>query len=143
MDFSDYPKYHPCYDPTNKHRLGYFKDEMNGKVITELIGLIPKMYSSKIDEKSIQMMKQRKTGIPKKTLKRSLNFENYRKTLVDNESKKGMLNSIRSYQPQIFSITCNKQGLSSYDNKRFYFSNDESYPHGHYKINQLTTTHDG
>ena len=34
-------------------KLGCFKNEMNGQTITEFIGLIPKMYSFKIDEKII------------------------------------------------------------------------------------------
>ena len=33
--------------------LGKFKDEMTGQIITEFIGLIPKMYSFKIEEKYI------------------------------------------------------------------------------------------
>ena len=105
------------------------------------------MYSFKIDEKyngsSTKLEYANAKGGPKKTLKRSLNFENYRTTLDETESKKNMFNSIRSYQHQIFSITCNKQGLSNYDNKRFYFNNETSHPYGHYKINQLVTTHDG
>ena len=50
MDFSDYPKDHPNYDATNKKVLGKFKDEMNGKIITEFIALKPKMYSYKVDD---------------------------------------------------------------------------------------------
>ena len=75
-------------------------------------------------------------GVPKKAVKRALNFENYRRTLDENESKKISFNSIRSFKHQIYSITCNKLGLSNYDNKRYYFNNDESYPHGHYRISQ-------
>ena len=48
MDFSDYPKEHINYDATNKKVLGKFKDEVNGKLITELIGLKPKMYAFKV-----------------------------------------------------------------------------------------------
>ena len=52
MDFSDYPKDHPNYNVTNKKVIGKFIDEMNGKIITDLIGLISKMYSFKIDKKT-------------------------------------------------------------------------------------------
>ena len=44
-DFSDYPINHPNYDITNKKVLGKFKDELNNQMITEFIGLKPKMYS--------------------------------------------------------------------------------------------------
>ena len=44
-DFSEYPKDHPNYDITNKKVLMKFKDEMKSLIITEFIGLKPKMYS--------------------------------------------------------------------------------------------------
>ena len=44
-DFSEYPKDHPNYDITNKKVLGTFKDELKSRIITEFIGLKPKMYS--------------------------------------------------------------------------------------------------
>ena len=50
MDLSDYPKEHKPYDSTNKKKLGYFKDEVNGKIITEFIGLQAKMYAFKLDD---------------------------------------------------------------------------------------------
>ena len=77
MDFSDYPKDHPNYDVTNKKVLGKFKDELNGKVIVEFIGLKPKMYSHRVVEDEFKKAK----GVPKKTLKRALNFEKHRRTL--------------------------------------------------------------
>ena len=48
MDFSGYDKNHPCYDATNKKVLGKFKDEMDGKIITNFIALRPKMYGLKV-----------------------------------------------------------------------------------------------
>ena len=44
-DFSEYPTNHPNYDIKNKKVLGKFEDELNSKIITESIGLKPKMYS--------------------------------------------------------------------------------------------------
>ncbi len=54
MDFSDYKKEHKNYNNTNKKALGKFKDEMNGNIITEFIGLKPKMYSLKTEDKKEQ-----------------------------------------------------------------------------------------
>ena len=50
MDFSDYPTDHPNYNTTNTQVLGKFKDEMNGNIITEFIGLKPKMYAMKVED---------------------------------------------------------------------------------------------
>ena len=70
MDFSDYPPDHPNFNKANKKVLGKFKDEVNGKVISEFVGLKPKMYAFNIDEKHItdkQDTQHRKAkGIPKK-----------------------------------------------------------------------------
>ena len=47
FDTSDYPKTHALYSKTNCKVLGEMKDEYNGKLITEFVGLRPKMYSIK------------------------------------------------------------------------------------------------
>ena len=44
-DFSEYHKNHSNYSLANKNVLGKFKDELNGKIITEFCSLKPKMYS--------------------------------------------------------------------------------------------------
>ena len=44
-DFSDYPKDHPNYSLKNKKVYGIFKDDLNGKIITEFVADKPKMYS--------------------------------------------------------------------------------------------------
>ena len=43
-DFSEYPTNHPNYNIINKKVLGKFKNELKSKIITEFIGLKPKMY---------------------------------------------------------------------------------------------------
>jgi hypothetical protein len=50
MDFSDYPVDHPNHSTANKKRIGKFKDEVNGKIISEFIGLKPKMYAMQMDD---------------------------------------------------------------------------------------------
>jgi len=47
-DTSDFPKEHICYSDKNKKVPAKFKDEMNGKIIEEFIGLRSKMYSIKV-----------------------------------------------------------------------------------------------
>ena len=44
-DFSEYPTDHPNYDTTNKKVLMKYKDDLKSKIITEFIGLKPKMNS--------------------------------------------------------------------------------------------------
>ena len=44
FDFSDYSKNSKFYDATNKKVIGIMKNEFGGKVISEFIGLKPKVY---------------------------------------------------------------------------------------------------
>ena len=72
MDFSGYDKKHPNYDPTNKKVLGKFKDEMDGKIITNFIALRPKMYCLKVfNEKKAE---KKAKGVPKLKVKRDLDM---------------------------------------------------------------------
>ena len=48
FDFSNYPKDSKFFDETNKKVIGKMKDEFEGKIIDEFVGLKSKIYSMKI-----------------------------------------------------------------------------------------------
>ena len=73
-------------------------------------------------------------GLPTNIVKKHIDFEMYRKTLNENTKSNVQFQTIRSYNHQLYSITCSKSGLSNFENKRYYISNDESLPHGHHRI---------
>ena len=127
MDFSGYDKNHQ-YDPTNKKVLGKFTDEMDGKIITNFIGLRPKMYCMKIykEEKTEKKAK----GVPKLKVKRDFDTKDYTDTLHNRKSKDVNFNAIRSKNYQIYSINATKVGLTSYDNKRYWLKDADSLPYG-------------
>ena len=133
MDFSDYNVEHTNYDKTNKKVLGKFKDEMNGHIITHFIGLKPKSYCYKVygDEKEHKKSK----GVVKHKVHNQLNYEKYEATLNRKIKETVQFNSIRSKTHQIYSITQTKYALSNYDNKRYWLSDSDSLPYGHYLIN--------
>ena len=61
FDFSEYPKDHKCYNFKNTKKLGIFKDELHGKIMTEFSCLKPKMYSFEfIENDSIKNDKKHK-----------------------------------------------------------------------------------
>ena len=65
FDFSEYQKDHKCYNVKNKKKLGIFKDELHGKIMTEFSYLKPKMYSFEfMENNSIENNKKHK-GIKK------------------------------------------------------------------------------
>ena len=47
FDFSNYPKDSKAFDQTNKKVIGKMKDESEGKIIDEFVGLKSKMYYMK------------------------------------------------------------------------------------------------
>ena len=135
MDFSDYPAEYPNHDKSNKKVLGKFKDEMNGKIITHFIGLKPKAYCYKVygDEKEHKKSK----GIVKHKVSNQLSYKMYEETLNRNCKEEVSFNTIRSKNHQIYSINQTKYALSNYDNKRYWYSDFESLPFGHYAIEYL------
>ena len=65
FDFSEYPKDHKYYNVKNEKKLGIFKDELHGKIMTEFSCLKPKIYSFEfIENNSIKNNKKHK-GIKK------------------------------------------------------------------------------
>jgi len=77
-DFSDYPKDHRCYSTENKKVIGKFKDECNGRPITEFVRLRPKMYS--ILEFNGDNIRKTK-GVQKPVVKKDLRHELYKHIL--------------------------------------------------------------
>ena len=131
MDFSDYSEDHICYNTSNKKVLGKFKDEENGKTISEVIALKPKMYAIKTEGQTHKKAK----GIPKSNVERDLTIDTYRETLTTSTRGSVKFNSIRSSNHVINTVFQEKTGLSNYDDKAFWRSNTESLPFGHYAIN--------
>ena len=73
---SDYPENHPSGIKTgvNKKVIGKFKDEAAGKQITHFVGLPPKLYTVKVEEKGET---RKAKGVKKNVIKKSLTFEDY------------------------------------------------------------------
>ncbi|KAF0143190.1 MAG: hypothetical protein FD143_3453 [Ignavibacteria bacterium] len=122
FDFSGYPKQHFCYDPTNNKVIGKFKDEANGDIIIEFIGLRAKMYSYKVlSEHGIQE-KHRAKGITS-AASRKLNHADYLQQLnlpTENYQKNRRIGSTLH---KLYSMEVDKRGLCSFDDKRFILEN--------------------
>ena len=81
-DFSEYPKDHPNYDITNKKVLMKFKDEMKSQIITEFIGLKPKMYSFNYINNNIEINEN------------NIKYDEYNNIILNNNVQKGVKYSI-------------------------------------------------
>lgn len=133
FDFSDYPKDHFCYDPTNSKVLGKFKDENLGILPIEFVGLRAKMYSIlEITKKE----KSRAKGIKTSFLKHHLRHENYKRALFDQQKTSANFYCIRSQRHQLMTVKIVKDCLNPYDDKRYLLEdniNTLAYGHIHIK----------
>lgn len=117
----------------NKKVLGMMKDECNGKVIKEFIGLRAKMYSVKKDgeEKEIKKIKGVKQCVTSK-----LSIDDFRKCLLDKKLYYDSMYVFRSKVHHIYTQHIRKLTLSYLDDKRYIRDNGiNTYAWGHYAIN--------
>ena len=110
FDTSDYPENHPSGIKTgvNKKVIGKFKDEAAGKQITHFVGLRPKLYTFKVEEKGET---RKAKGVKKNVIKKSLSFEDYKKCLFTEDEIMKEMNIIRSQNHNIYSMTINNVAL--------------------------------
>ena len=122
FDTSDYPENHPPGIKTgvNKNVIGKFKGEAAAKQKTHFVGLRPKLYTFKVEEKGET---RKAKGVKKNVIKKSWSFEDYTKCLFSEEKLMKEMNIIRSQNHDIFSMTVNKVALSANDNKRLICEN--------------------
>src|SRR5436190_4886506 len=139
MDFSSYPVTHPNYSLVNKKVLGKFKDEVNGKPITELVCLRPKMYAIKMLEPDGEVIeKKRSKGVKYAHMEKDVRFEHFRRCLFDQETLMSSYNTIRSFNHNLYSITQRKKALSYFDDKRYILDDKiHTLPFGHYSIRDI------
>ena len=123
FDTSDYPTNHKSGILTgvNKKVIGMFKDEVSGKQITHFVGLRPKLYSYKVEDK--KELKKCK-GIKKNVIKKKLDFDDYVKCLFTGEKEMRKMKIIKSEKHDIFSKEVNKVALSNQDDKRKVFKDN-------------------
>lgn len=131
FDFSDYSPEHDCYSDENKKVLGKFKDEMNGNIILEYVGLRSKMYSILWDHGAVRTCK----GISRSVNKLVLKHEMYRDCLFNADQRVDQVTRIGSKGHKLFTFSHSKVSLSPYDDKR-YINDDKvtTLAYGHYKL---------
>ena len=134
FDTSSYPSNHPSgiFSGFNKKVLGMFKDEVNGDIIDEFVGLRAKLYSYKMFEgKESKKCK----GIKKSVVKKSITHEDYKTCLLTGNEQLRKQNIIRSYKHDVYTEEVNKVALSASDDKRYILEDGiNTLALGHYKI---------
>ncbi|XP_043479982.1 uncharacterized protein LOC122509796 [Leptopilina heterotoma] len=136
FDTSDYPANNVYGIPqANKKILGLMKDECNGKIVTEFVGLRSKMYSVRVEGKDfIKKAKGIKSGVVKK----SIHFDDYVKCLRDFDIQTRTQYNIRSRLHNLETVKQVKVALSPQDDKRYLLpGSTDTLPWGHYAIPKI------
>ena len=122
FDTSHYPVDHPLYSQ-HKKVLGKFKDEANGNIVREFVGLRSKMYSYVYDNKE----EKRAKGISKVAVKKDIKHSHYKDLLFTETTQMSSMNSLASHKHKLYGEKVKKRSLSPFDDKRWLLNNKDSY----------------
>ncbi|XP_033121232.1 uncharacterized protein LOC117120319 [Anneissia japonica] len=135
FDTSNYDEGSRLYSEKNKKVLGKMKDELGGRVMTEFVGLRPKMYSIKTQDPRLDV--KRAKGVARYVVRDRLNHDDYVRVLTSREDMHCDMSSIRSSKHVLYTINQTKKSLSPLDTKRYILDDGiTTYAYGHYKIEQ-------
>ena len=131
LDCSEYSSDHFLYSTKNKKVLGKFKDEMNGALIHEYVGLRAKMYSILWEHGTVKTCKGINRAVNRLVLKHGM----YKDCLFDTTYRVDTMVRIGSDAHNLFTFQGNKISLSPFDDKR-YVLNDKitTLAYGHYLL---------
>ncbi|XP_071578601.1 uncharacterized protein [Temnothorax nylanderi] len=116
----------------NKKVPGLMKDENNGAIMTEFVGLRAKMYALRVDGK--KDCKKAK-GVKSNVIARTITFDDYTRCLNDEIEMTRPQSCIRSKMHEVYTISETKIALSLYDDKRYIVPDStDTLPWGHYRI---------
>ena len=141
FDTSDYMVDNPYGMPrVNKKVPGLMKDENNGALMTEFVGLRSKMYATRTFHAAVGSTSETKKvkGVRRHVVANDIQFDDYIRCLRDLTEKSIRQNNIRSNQHEVYSVSGEKNALSPFDDKRYILTDRVStLPWGHYRIPEL------
>ena len=127
FDTSNYEVNRPFRKEKNKKVIGLMKDELGGKIMTEIAALRPKTYSYLMDDCNTD---KKAKGTKKCVIKRILKFNDYKNYLLNNEIILKSQQRFKSEVHNVYTEEINKIALSSNDDKRLQtFDRITSYPY--------------
>ena len=116
FDFSNYPKDSTFFDETNRNVIGKMKDESEGKIIDEFLGLKSTIFSMKnIDGKESNTTK---------AVNIATEFNEFKDTLFNKRVLKHKMRRMQDKKHKMGTYEIIKILLSCFDDKRFVL-NDE------------------
>ena len=133
FDLSDYPTTHPLFDASKKKVPLTMTDELQGKVLEEVVCLRSRLYRLKFNGG----VKQSAKGV-QKSVKKSLYHEAYRECLFNKTTMRKEMTQLRSEKHHIIVNRLSKVALNAFDDKRYLLGDGiQSVAYGHVQLNQF------
>ena len=114
---SNYEVNRPLPPEKNKNVIRLMKDELGGKVMTEIVALLPKTYSNLMDDGNTG---KKAKATKKCVIKRILIFNDYKNCLLNKEVILKSQQRFKSELHDVYTEEVNKIALSSNDDKRLW-----------------------
>ncbi|RLU15730.1 hypothetical protein DMN91_011485 [Ooceraea biroi] len=116
----------------NKKVPSLMKDENNGAIMTEFVGLRAKMYALKVDGKKDT---KKAKGVKSNVVARTIAFADYMQCLKDYIEMTRDQSRITSKLHNVYTVRETKIALSPYDDKRYVVPDtNNTLPWGHFRI---------
>ena len=133
FDLSDYQTSHPLSDASSKKVPLTMTDELQGKVLEEVVCFRSILYSIKFNGG----VEQRAKGV-QKSVKKSLHHEVYRECLFNKTTMQKQLTQLHSENHQIIVNRLSKVAVNAFDDKRYLLGYGiQSIAYGHVQLNQF------
>ena len=123
FDTSNYEVNRPLPTEKNKKVIGFIKDKLGGKIITEFVTLRPKTYSYLTDDGKED---KKAKGSKKCVIKRMIKFDDYKNCLLKDKVLLKPQKRFISKKHDVYTEDINKIALSNDDDKRI-VSSDKNY----------------
>ncbi|XP_025261979.1 uncharacterized protein LOC112637159 [Camponotus floridanus] len=133
FDTSDYAVDNSYGVPrANKKVLGLMKDENNGALMLEFVGLRAKMYALRVEGRGDT---KKSKGVRSSVVARTLTFDDYERCLRREIEMTREQSCLKSKLHEVYTVRESKVALSPYDDKRYVVPDStDTLPWGHYRI---------
>ncbi|XP_025266913.1 uncharacterized protein LOC112638818 [Camponotus floridanus] len=133
FDTNDYAVDNPYGVPrANKKVLGLMKNENNGALMLEFVGLRAKMYTLRVESRGVT---KKSKGVRSSVVARTLTFDDYERCLRREIEMTCEQSCLRSKLHEVYTMRESKVALSPYDDKRYVVPDStDTLPWGHYRI---------
>ena len=98
--YCGYEKERPFYNDENKKVIGKMKDELNGEIIEEFVGLRAKLYSLKTKTEEKKEAKE----VKKNVVKKDISNQDYIDCLFEERKFMHIMQAIRSFKHQLYIV---------------------------------------